>query len=93
MLASGPWVKWDCIVKILKAESVDVEEFPHFPGLAFAIPRGDIFWPWPIKKDHTLAGPEIESLFKTVGLLMADLQRLQDLHCADLYTPEGFPLN
>jgi hypothetical protein len=93
MLAPGPWVKWDCIVKILKAESVEVIEFSHLPDLAFAIPKGDIFWPWPIRKNHASAGPEIESLFLSVGLSMANLQTLQDMHCTDRYLPDGSPIN
>jgi hypothetical protein len=65
-------------VKILAGEGIRVEEYDQFPAFAFAIPKAaDSNWAWPILKNHTLAGPEIESLFGSIGLVMADLERLQ----------------
>jgi hypothetical protein len=93
MLAPGPWVDWDCIVKILTAESIDVLEYDAWPDFAFAIPKGDTRWPWPIRKHGRLAGPEVESLFRAVGLDMKNLATLQAQHCNGRATPNPPILN
>ena len=85
MLAPGPWVDWECIIKILRGELLQVEEFPQFPAFAFLI-RGDA-WPWPIFKSGRMAGPEIESLFAVAGLEFARLEEYREKYCVNLPPP------
>jgi hypothetical protein len=75
-----PSLDRDCLIKILRGEGHEVKELP---GTPFAyLKRGDLL-DWEIDPQPQFLGPEIVTMFNTIGLKIELLQAYKDKYCAE----------
>jgi hypothetical protein len=75
-----PPLDGDCLIKILRGEGHDVDDLEGSP---FAyLKRGDLL-PWEIAENSIFYGPEIEPIFRSIGLKIELLQAYKDKYCSD----------
>jgi hypothetical protein len=79
MLILRPLVDGACLIKILRGEKLQVDEYGSIPAFAYLI-RGDAA-PWPISKTAQFYEPQVRELFDVAGLNFQHLDALIREHC------------
>lgn len=90
MQITYPSITRDCLIAILRGER---HEVTVLPGTPFAyLKRGELL-DWEIPPQPEFHGPELQLMFRTIGLDIERLQAYIEKYCAQVRNEDGEVLN